>query len=229
MLAFQRKGGIRMVEGYLAPPGSGMAGRTILTKLALMLVIFRMTTITILRYTNILTSLMTGCTIDIQMFSGQFESSSRMIECRWTPTSRGVTSRAILTKLSFVIIIFHMAAIAILRGALEKVIRVTGLARYRSVLPSEFEGCGVMVKIYSFPINRRMAGGAILAEFTLVWIIFTMTGKTILRCALEEIILMAFFTINRNMFPGQGEYRFRMIEIDLLPINRCMAIRTGLP
>jgi len=59
------------------------------------------------------------------------------------------------------------------------------------MFPGQWEGAGIMVKGDVLPAGWGVADRTLLPELTVVMIVFCMTRKTILRCALEIAIGMA--------------------------------------
>ena len=65
-----------------------------------------------------------------------------------------------------------------------------------------------------------MTSAAISTEFTVVTIIFFMAGETIRGCAFEDIIDVALFTFDVDVFTFEFERREIVIELGGLPGSR---------
>ena len=89
--------------------------------------------------------------------------------------------------------------------AFEGIIFVTFFAGHADVRTSQLEDRKIMVKTGRIPGLSFMAGAALLAKFTLMLIIFFVTGKTCSWCALIDIADMASNAFRLYMFPIQLE------------------------
>lgn len=67
-----------------------------------------------------------------------------------------------------------------------------------------------------------MAACALLPQPAVVFVVFLMTGKTILWSPCIDIIDMAFLTGNVDMQPGQFENRKVVIKTGPIPFDRGM-------
>jgi len=74
-----------------------------------------------------------------------------------------------------------------------------------------------VIEGYIRPVRGFVAGGAVLAELPVVFVLRCMTGETILRRTLEYIIHMAGGTGDCGMCAAQWEGGLAMIEGHLLP------------
>lgn len=70
-----------------------------------------------------------------------------------------------------------------------------------------------MIERCILPIRRIMARFALSPILSIMFIVFAMAGITILRCAFEDIIRMAFFTGGFSVFTLEFERRKVVIEI----------------
>lgn len=73
-----------------------------------------------------------------------------------------------------------------------------------------------MVKL-RFPIVSAVARFALFAETPLVGVVFAVAGKARAWRVLVAVICVASVAFRVCMFPQQGEPRFVMVELDILP------------
>lgn len=85
----------------------------------------------------------------------------------------------------------------------------------------------VMIKGNLLPIERRMAGSAVHAKASPVFVILLVARIAIRGRTLERIILMTFLTGYPGMFPLQFESRQVMVECCFFPTIGRMAGFTG--
>ena len=79
-----------------------------------------------------------------------------------------------------------------------------------------------VVKGRVVPVIRVMAGCAICAELTVVFVILLMAGIAISRRTLEDVVHMAALTTYFPMFAIQFKGGQVMVKVCALPILRCM-------
>jgi hypothetical protein len=156
----QREVTFVVIKIHMIPTGWIMAGRTVFTKLPIVLVILLMTRIAIHGRSFELLIDMTRFTGDVRMPALQFERGEIMIELCGRPAIRGVAIGAAETKSSFVRFIALVAGVAILRGLLE-VADAAGIdmalhASQTHMLTSDFERKGIMIEIFSKTIHAIM-------------------------------------------------------------------------
>ena len=89
---------------------------------------------------------------------------------------------------------------------------MTLFTRQPHVAAGQREVGAVVIEGGVIPICRLMAGGTICPESAVVLIVRAMTGVTIGRCALIDIVEMAFRAFNFSMFPFEFERREIMVE-----------------
>ena len=74
-----------------------------------------------------------------------------------------------------------------------------------------------MVDGCAIPIIRGVTATAVCAELAVVFVILLMTGITIGRCTLENIVLVALLASGFGMFAFEFESRKVVIELRGLP------------
>jgi len=79
--------------------------------------------------------------------------------------------------------------------------------------------CRVVVELSFFPLERRMARGAFLAEIAFVLIVEAMAGLTAIaaRCSAERCSCVAFRTGDLQVFVFEGELCLVMVKRCFLP------------
>ena len=149
-----------------------------------------------------------------------------MIEGHVLP-GRGLVTRSTLrSKLAAVCIVIGMAGIAVLRRALIDSVHMTGSALHICMSATQRE-CGVVVvERHVLPAARVMAGSTICAKLPIVLIIADMTGIAILRGTFQDSIRMASRAGHIGMAASQCEGCRIVIEDDVLPTARVVALRT---
>ena len=125
---------------------------------------------------------MTFLTSHAHVSAGQGEPALIMIEVHVIPTRGVMTGRAILPKLSIVLIVQLVTGITILRSSLELMIDMARLTSYIYMPAFQFERGEVVVELCRRPASRGMALTAVRAKATLMRVVAVMTGITVLRC-----------------------------------------------
>ena len=192
-----------MVEGGFIPSIRSMAGRTIRTKLPIVVIITRMAGITILRRTFVPAPNMTGSTSNRSVFTSQRERCFGVLEGCRKPAIGCMARCTIGTELTTMVIIFYMTGIAILRRALEISIHMTGCTIHATVFTNQRKCCGRMVQGDLAPTRCGMAGSTFSSELAFMFIILRMTGKTIFRRAYIPPSRMAARTTCTKMLTRQ--------------------------
>lgn len=78
---------------------------------------------------------------------------------------------------------------------------------------NQWEFGKVVIEVSILPVRRTMAGGAIRAIFTLMFIILLMAGIAIHGCAMELLVYMTLLTSRFHVFAFQFESCQVMIEL----------------
>lgn len=143
MGAIQRESGFGVVIAGLLPAVCRMAGGAILPKLALVMVVIRMTGGAVLWCAPVNLIDMTGITIDIGMFSGELKACLAVVEGGLFPGIRGMAGLASCSKPTLVRIVLGVAVktdlayvLKILAGAR---ILMTRTARYAGMFTGQLE------------------------------------------------------------------------------------------
>jgi len=139
------------------------------------------------------------------------------IEGGRSPCGGSVAGNAIRTEISSMLGWLSMTGKTGRIQSLELTVRMALLASHIHVRPGQREVGKAVVKGCAFPIVRGVTGGAIRAEFAVVFVILLMTGIAIGRCALELIIDVTLLTGNFRMFAFEFESRKVVIEFRGLP------------
>ena len=178
VLAPQRESGRAMVKTHILPTASHVAGTTICAELAVMGVVGSMAGETVRWRTFELSIGMAGCAGDILVLAPQRESCCAMIEIHIVPTTRVVTTRAILVKLAVMRVVLLVAGKTIF-GRTTIAIRMALFTLNIYVLAGQLKIGEGVIKDPIVPIRRIMAGGTIHSKATFVRVIFLVTGKTL--------------------------------------------------
>ncbi len=174
-----------------------------------------------------------GCTVHCLVLADQWEIGQVMIHGSWCPAVRGVALTAVLTQSALVTVVFGVASEAILRSALENVVGVAGGAIHSSVLANQFERGQVVVDGGRCPAGSGMALHAVLAQVTLVSVVFGVTGCAVLGSVLQSsqgggcTRGVALPAGNRGMFSVEGKSDLGMIEgmpIAVSAVMTCQAV-----
>ncbi len=139
MCAGQREARDGMVEGGGFPAAGGMAGITVRTELAAVLVILLMAGIAIGRRTLKDVVDVTAQASRADVLADQFESGQVMVEEGRFPACWCVAGAAICAKTTLVIIICRMAGVAVSGSALENMSNMTIHTGGNNVLAGQFE------------------------------------------------------------------------------------------
>ncbi len=185
MFAGQFEGEQVVVDGGRQPTRRRMAGAAIRTKLSIVLVILGMAGVTTGRCAFEDVVDVASLAGDRDMFTFQFEGEQVVVDGGRQPTRRCMAVAAIRTELTFVLVIFGMAGIAVGGSALENMVDMTVLAGHVRVFAFQFEGRQVVVEGGRDPAGGGMAGAAIGAITALVVIVFGVAGVAVLRCSFE--------------------------------------------
>ncbi len=168
MLAIQMECKLRVIHGRRFPALRRVASRTLRTELTLVSIICLVAGETILRCAFEDAIDMTTLAGNSGMFAIQLKCELGMIHLRQTPAFRRMTSCAIGSKLTVVMVIFQMAGCARLRGGLQVVevmcIRMTGRTFHRRMFADQVERHLVMVKVCSKRFNAIVTGHAVCPE-----------------------------------------------------------------
>ena len=142
-----------------------------------------------------------------------------MIELPQRPAARVVAGLALLPKLSGMRIILGVTSNTCLRRALIQLVGMAALA-FRNLMPAQQRKCGaIVVDDHLGPAVRDVAARAVPTEFSLMWILFGVTGHALhVELFAMRIVLVAALAGQGAMAAEQRETRrFRMIEADLFP------------
>ena len=153
----------------------------------------------------------------------ELESGSAVIERREFPAIGGVAFGAVGAQCAVVRIILAMAVRASLRGAYKSLVGMAFVTRHTRVLAGETEDRLSVVEGGLFPVVRKMAFGAVVAQGAFVRVIAVMTIGALLRETLEDIIDVALGALDVHMLAYQLEDGLIVVEMDLFPIIRRVA------
>jgi len=176
----QRESRDGMIEGSRFPTAGRMAGGTVRTEPAIVIVILPVAGIAVGASTLKDIVDMTVLTGDGVVFAGQFESEQIVIDSGWQPASGSVTGCAVCSELAVVFIIILMAGIAIAGCALEDIIDMALIAGEIGVLTIQFEDRQIMVEGGRCPASGGVTYAAIDAKTALVVVVLGMTREAIL-------------------------------------------------
>ena len=143
-----------------------------------------------------------------------------MIHGGGQPTRRGVTLAAFLAQAALVRVILGVASEAVLGGAFEDTVDVAGGTVRRLVLADQWERGQVMIHRGWCPAIWGVALAAVLAQSTLVTVVFGVASKTILWSALENAVGVAGGTIHSSVLANQFERGQVVVDG-----SRCPAVR----
>lgn len=150
-----------------------------------------------------------------------------MVEGRGAPTRGGVANGAVYAQLAFMHIILRMAGITVGGRGLEERIGMAIIAGEADVFTGQFKTCRIVIEGGGDPAVRGVAGGASLAQLTLVNIVFCMAGITILRGCFHVRDAaragMALRTRHLGMLACQWECCQAMVESLTIRIDPIMA------
>ena len=172
-------------------PGLGdMTGFTILSQASFMRVIFGMATKTSRGSALINIIYMAGFTLNIGMFTSQFESSQVVVKRSGLPTLDRMANTTFFSKCALMCIIFLMTGKTLSRGVLVNFIHMTGDTLHPSMLSFKLEGRQIMIKTGRFPTIHLVA-------------VRTICTKTPGMCIILKMAIAAFcrkrFEINSNV------------------------------
>jgi len=139
------------------------------------------------------------------------------------PTASSMTGRTDRTKLTVVCIFGGMAGVTIPGRTFVNPIDMTGFTLGVGVDTGQWEICFAVIETHIFPTAGVMAGCAIRAELTIMCILLSMTGKTILGCTFENIVHMTGCALYIEMQTCKRESGLGMIEVNILPVSGNMA------
>ena len=139
------------------------------------------------------------------------------IECRRQPARRVVARSAVCAEGSHVKIRVGMAGNAGGIQSLELTARVALFATDFDMRARQRKAGQVVVEGRAFPIIRSVTATAVCAELAVVFVILLMTGITIGRCTLENIVNVALLAFGFGVFAFEFESRKVVIEIRRLP------------
>ena len=185
-----------MIEGGRLPARSGVTGRTIRSKRAVVMVIFLMAGDTIFRRTSEYIIDMAIGTSRAAMLSSQREGRFAVIEGGGLPTRGGVTGCAILPKRALVEIIRGMTGITICGCAFELQVGMTFGTGNAVMLAGQFEDGVVVIKVARIPSARCMTVCTLIAKRAAMRVGVAVTGGTVRWRAFEQFICMALAACN---------------------------------
>jgi len=229
MGAVQREGGGIVVEVHLVPFRRPVTDLTSRSELSIVMVVFGMAGIAVLGRALIHSVHMAGLAVHGGVRSCQREGGGVVIEGRILPFRRGMARPACRSELTLVPVIFGMAGVTLLRGALEGPVHMAGRTGRSRVRTHQRESRNAMVEVHIAPAGRLMARFTRRPELTVVMVVFRVAGIAVLRRPPEDPVGMAGFTRGRRMRTHQRETGPTMVEDDIAPAGRRMARRAFLP
>ena len=151
MRAGQRECAGIMIKGDIFPAGRYMADGAIASKLAVMMIVFRMTGKTILwgAFENVI--LMTGIAIQLDMITDERKCRCVMIEFRTRPFRCLMTCSAIPAELTLVDVLGCMTGKAILWSVFVFPVYVTGFTADIDVRTCQLEVRRIVIELSRFP------------------------------------------------------------------------------
>jgi len=227
MFAHQREAGVVVVEGRVAPSARGMTGTAVRAELSVMGIFGCMTGITIRRCTFINTVDVAGGALNVGMFAGKREGRIIVIEVYIAPAACCVAGTAIRTKLPVMFILRSMTGITIGWRALIFSVDMARCALHIGMPSGKCKPGIAVIKADIRPFCGFMAGTAIRAELSVMFVLARMAGKTIGWRTLEHIIYVAGFARDTHMCAYQREpCHLAVVELGVFPLGRVMARRT---
>ena len=142
---------------------------------------------------------MTFHALNLRVFAQQWKLNEIMIKTCYVPRCLAMAGCTLLTKLTFMLIIFTMTAVTVIWCVLIDIIVMTCSAFHILMLALQRVARIGMVKLLFFPVTFTMATLTICSEPALVNIIFPVTGITVLRCFFILVVDMAGLTFNRGV------------------------------
>ena len=216
MFSIKMEGKFGVIHLRILPAFGSMAGRTIGSKLTVMMVVRRVTGDarlgSVLQISKLAGTYMALGAYQRCMFADQVERHLVMVKVRAMRLHPVVTGHTIRAECEEVfcreyLIILQMTITA--RFLVER----RSVSFYMAILAGkrssvrfgfmsrEFKGNRIVIKRGGTPAIGAMTGSALCAETARVSIIIQMTGRTIHGCTFEDIILMAVRTSCSRMFP----------------------------
>jgi hypothetical protein len=102
-----------------------------------------------------------------------------------------MTGAALCAELTAVCILIGVTGITIRWHAFVHPVAVTANTGGVEVTARQREGGFVMIEVHIFPTAGHMAGGAIGAELSIMFVSIRVAGITVLGCPFENIVDMA--------------------------------------
>ena len=231
VFAGQLEGRQVMVESGRKPASSGMAAIAVCTQQARMRVLIGMTGGAAGGSAfDDLIDVTTGAG-RAGVFPGQWEMS--VVEFGRLPIQAGMALGAIRTKLPVMLIILCMAGSAVGGSALVDLIDMAALTGCSGMLALQLERSQFMVECGRGPAGGFVTVRTVRSEPVRMRVIFGVAGSTIgwggTQGSQRRGVLVALFTGNRGVQPGQLERDFVMVEVVPVGINAIVATQAVIP
>jgi len=152
-----------------------------------------------------------------------------VIKSYLAPLGRLMTCLTGFSVLTIVFILWRVAGVAILRRALIVPIDMTLLARHGCMRPGQWEGRTAVIVGDFAPFGRLVTLSAVRSQLSLMVVLRSVAGVTILGCAFIDAIDMALLAGDSRMRPGQWEGGTAVIVEYIQPLGRLMALSTVRP
>ena len=123
---------------------------------------------------------MTLRAIQLGMFACQWEGTGGVIEGDILPAGRCMADRTRLSKLTIMVIIFCVAGKTFFGSAPKQVIYMAGSAAHPYMIPDEWKYRSIMIEFFPRPFRGLMTCPAVSAILTIMDILCSVTGETIL-------------------------------------------------
>ena len=199
VLSDQLEGRLLVIERGRLPPGRRVAPGT-LPKRTLVRVVLAVAIHTHRR--SALENLvgMTFGARHVNMQACEFKSGLAVVERGWFPAIGRMALGAVSAQSAVVRVVLAMAICTALWGALERFVGVAFVTRHVCMQADELEDGLRVIEGGLFPILRRMAFGAVAAQSPVVRVVVAMTIRALLRYTLENIVDVAFHTLDIHVF-----------------------------
>ena len=205
MCASQLEGRQIMIKRGSGPGLGAMAGGTVLAQCSFMRVILLMAGKT--SGGSALKDV--GCvafyTQHVHMRAGQLKDRQVVVKPAPGPGLGAMAGGTILAQCSIVRIVFLVAGKTVGSGTLENIVDVAGRTQHVCMRAGQLESRQIVVKRGPGPGLGAMAGCTVLAQCSIVRIVFLVAGKTVGSGTLEDIVDVASRAQHVCMRAGQLE------------------------
>lgn len=154
-----------------------------------------------------------------------------MIEMHIGPAAAGVTGLAALSEMTLVIVVFPVAGDARhVEFVGERVVAVAAIAILLRMLAIQWEiRIAIVIEARIVPAPRVVAVAALVAAAAIVRIVFRMAVVAFSRRILKRIVGMAVQALGLLVLADQRIIGGVVIELDIVPFHRGVAVAAGRP